>query len=209
MRHKHSDSPCLTLGCSLPVLLSLPPSLLMCPPPRVPDVLFPPNPTVLLTFPSPPPPLCVLRSVVPPTPPSQCVKWKLQAFNIWCVWIAHKQVSVKSNQGRALLSLWWSLLWHKQACWDQPWRILQIQKLESVHTVLRASREYNNKDIYSKHKYVCLVRFIIIHNITVFFSFNTQKCRFKFRINDNRPSVLCLSCFVYYVCCTFFSHCLV
>lgn len=38
---------------------------------------------------------CSLTALIPP---SLCVKRKLQAFNIWCVWIAHKQVSVKHDQ---------------------------------------------------------------------------------------------------------------
>lgn len=81
----------------------------MCPPPRVPDVFF----CFLLIppffdfFPSAPP-ACLpplLSASVPSPPPSPCVKRKLRAFNIWCVWIAHKQVSVKSNQVRALVTL--------------------------------------------------------------------------------------------------------
>lgn len=67
--------------------------------------VFPLNPTwsflfiylFILAFPSLPPLLsaCSLTALIPP---SLCVKRKLQAFNIWCVWIAHKQVSVKRDQ---------------------------------------------------------------------------------------------------------------
>lgn len=45
-----------------------------------------------------------LSDLLHSSPPSLHVKRKLLGFNIWCVWIAHKQVSVKSYQERALMT---------------------------------------------------------------------------------------------------------